>query len=408
MVWALVVAWSAVAQTVEAPIPTPLEVLAFDATPGCPTAEPGETPKVVRTNFGLARHLGDGTFGYGCPSALGGVADAQVAADPTAQTLIAVGPTGLWRSEDGGCRASLLTLAPGDVGYAALFWRNAFWLLAAHSEDPGASLYRMEVDTSEPVRLLTWADFRPDGMIGEDASALWLAGATPAPQLRRIALEGGLSGDTPIAPLPVTSDLQALRPVAARAGEAWIRAERRTASGLWEALSVSGGSQGLVIVTDAGVDGRSVLGPVWFGDAWLAAVDQQPLQTPFGTPSWSPVGAPVGWTCLGQLGTTVWACSVGVLDRLVSYREDGSIKAKSLFLLDQIVPGSCPGDACAEDLATLAAPAGVAENEEPALCPDGATARDLGLTEGCGCTSTRAPAGVGVLALLWLARRRRL
>lgn len=407
MLWAMFGGWVTVAQAAESPIPTPLEVLAFDASPGCPTAEPGETPKLVRTNFGLAQHLGDGTFGYGCPSALGGVPDAVVAADPGAETLIAASPAGLWRSEDGGCRASLIALQDGDLGYAALYWRNAFWLLGAHAADEGASLYRLEAGATEPMRLLTWTDFRPDGMVGEDANALWLAGATPAPQLRRISLEGGLSGDTPIAPLPATADLQALRPVAARAGEAWIRAERRTASGLWEALSVSGGSQGLVIVTDAGVDGRSVLGPVWFGDAWLAAVDQQPLQTPFGTPSWTPVGESVGWTCLGQLGTTVWACSVGVLDRLVSYREDGTIKAKSLFLLDQIVPGPCPGEACADDLATLAAPAGVVDNTDPAMCPDGATARDLGLTTGCGCTATTRP-GLGALALLWLARRRRL
>jgi hypothetical protein len=407
MAWALLALWTGVAQAQESPIPTPLEVLAFDAEPGCPTADPGETPKVVRTNFGLARHLGDGTFGYGCPSALGGVADAAVAADPGADQLIAVSPEGLWRSEDGGCRAAPVPLLDGDRGYAALYWRNAFWLLGAHSADDGASLYRLEADASEPVRLLTWTDFRPDGMAGEDASALWLAGATPAPQVRRIALEGGLSGDVPIAPLPPTSDLQALRPVTARAGEAWIRAERRTASGLWEALAVGGGTQGLVIVTDAGVDGRSVLGPVWFGDAWLAAVDQQPLSTPFGTPRFSPIGEPVGWTCLGQLGTTVWACSVGVLDRLVSYRDDGTIKAKSLFLLDQIVPGACPGEACANDLAVTAAAAGVADNEEPAVCPDGSTARDLGIEEGCGCASTR-PGGAGALLLLWLARRRRL
>jgi hypothetical protein len=126
----------------------------------------------------------------------------------------------------------------------------------------------------------------PDGLVGEDAGYLWLAGATPTPGVRRLSLNGGLSGDAPLEGLPPDTDVQALVPVSAFEGEAWLRVERRTSEG----LIVATADNDAVSFRDPGDRPRNVLGPVWDGAQWLAVMDAKLRYTLPGTGSWSDTG----------------------------------------------------------------------------------------------------------------------
>jgi hypothetical protein len=401
----IVLVWAVAAGAQETERPAVLEVLAQEASDACPDVAGGPVPSVVRTNQGLARLQDDGTYGFGCPDGVGGDPAAPAASAPDGRALVVLAPDGVRYSETGGCTSVQVEVDPGELGRAVTYWRDAFWVVTDHVEGAGASLYR--VADGAAVRISTWEDFRPDGLVGEDAGYLWLAGASPTPGVRRLSLNGGLSGDAPLSGLPPDTDVQALVPVAANEGEAWLRVERRSSEGLILATV----AQDAVSFRDPGDRPRNVLGPVWDGAQWLAVMDAKLRYTLPGAGTWSDTGQDAPWTCLQALGDTVFACTVPAVLRLQRLTDDLKPKTREVFSLAQIGPSPCGDAACdaAFEDGLLAAGYGT---ELPVVCPDGRTADDLLAPASCGCAASGEAGGAvggGALGLLgaWLGARRR-
>jgi hypothetical protein len=384
------------------PRPTALEVLTVLSDTPCPTAPASHAPGVVRTNIGVMRRLEDGTYAYGCPARWGDDPEAQVAVSADGVTWMIAASGQAWLSIDAGCGARQLPLPEGFVATDVMSWRNALWVLAEAPTQGAGRLLRWDGQTFLDVAI--WPDFVPDGMTPEGADKLWLAGAGPTPQVRRLLFTGGLAGDAPLPGLPEdVRDLERLVPVAAQDGEVWLRVERYSERWLWSAKGVDDA----VSFNDDGHRWRTVIGPVQLDGRWWMIADQLLHRADPGSPIWTETDVSPGWTCLHRVGERVFACTVPAMFGVLGIGPRGTTNAVEVFTLDMVGPPAptCGQPAaCEEDWQELGGVAEITEAEEPAICPDGTTASDLD-TSACGCAQGRASWMVAGLVLLWGRRR---
>ncbi len=395
-----ILGWGAIALAQSAQ-PTALEVLALAESTNCLDVSPRHVPRVLCTNIGVATSRGDGSYAWGCPSRYGGDPEAAVVVAPDGRTQLVVSEAGAYLSTNSGCTAELLQAAAGEA-VDAVYWRQAFWWIERDLGVGVSTLYRTDGETVVAAR--TWTDFHPDGMTPEGNEHLWLAGAGPTVQVRRLTFTGGLANDEAMEGLPEDSrDISLLVPVAARDGEAWLRVERRSSEWTWHAEVLNAGEARF---TDTGERLTVLHGPVWLDGRWVATFDLGVhTADPFDA-SWTDTSQQALWTCLHSLGERVFACTVDAMLAVESVGSDGVPLTSEVFRMAQVAG---PDEACnltaecTSEWQELGGEAALAL--EPAVCPDGTTAGDL--EEGCGCHMSPGSRAVGALLLVGLARRRR-
>jgi MYXO-CTERM domain-containing protein len=404
---ALVLALCSVGRAQEDVAVTPRQVVTLSESTTCPDVPVTHVPGLVRTSVGLAVHAGDGSYRFACASAFGGVPDGPTTASPDGAEVYFAAEGRLFRSADRGCTASEIVLEEGSTAIDLTFWRQAFWVLTATVEG-GGKLLRWS--GSELVEIAAWTTFRPDGMVVEDAEHLWVAGGLPQPDVRRLSFAGGLANDVPVAVLPTDlAEIERVVPVAAFDGEAWLRVERTVQVWTWQA---EGDGDAGVTVIDTGTRHRSVLGPAMLDGIWYGVLDLALMSAFPKAGTWNPTGLQAPWTCLHGLGDRAFACTVPAMLAWEGFSDQGELVTTEVFRFDQV--GSpelaCGGIAtCTTDWETWGGIAGITDAAEPAVCPDGRTASDLGPGGGCACaggTGTGGlPAWLGLLVLVGLARR---
>ncbi|HMV67495.1 MAG TPA: hypothetical protein PKA64_11645, partial [Myxococcota bacterium] len=355
----IVVALAGVALAQSSPRATALEVLTIDPDTPCPTVPSSHAVGVVRTNIGLMRRTDDGTYAYGCPSRWGGDPEARLSVSPDGEVWLIVSSGGVWVSEDGGCAARQVALPEGLVATDTLTWRGAPWVLGEVPAEGAGALLRW--DGAELVLVRAWPDFVPDGMLPDGADHLWLSGAGPTAQVRRLSFSGGLGGDEALAGLPLdVRDVERLVPVASEGGEAWFRVERYTDRWLWSA-AVSGDA---VTFADDGQRWKNVLGPVQLDGRWWMVADQVLHRADPGAPAWTATDAKPGWTCLHTLGGQVFACTVPVMLGVIGIGPRGTTNTAEVFTLAMVGgpdPACGAAPACEADWQDLGGQAGVAD-----------------------------------------------
>ena len=157
----------------------------------------------------------------------------------------------------------------GQEAKQVLFWRQSFWLLTTGVAGGGELVRLGDIG---PLSLASWDTFTPDGMTPEGADFLWVAGARPQPDVRRLSVTGGLGGDETIEDLPLlSSDVEEVLPMVAQNGEAWLKLRRENAQWMWHAW-VEGAE---IVVSENPEQHRSILGPVLDDGAWYAIFDQK-------------------------------------------------------------------------------------------------------------------------------------
>jgi MYXO-CTERM domain-containing protein len=404
MIFVLLATLAALAQ--QTPIPVTLGVATIEAGGACPDVPVGVAPGVVRTNLGVMLLADDGTYVYGCPSRWGGDDDAQVAARPDRSEILVLGDAGLFRSTDGGCSFQSLALPEGTVGRQLLWWRDGFYLLTNAEVGDGGAL--MQVGERDFVPLATWTDFTPDGAAPGGADKIWLSGARPQPQVRRLTVVGGVGGDEPLPDLPSDyAGVVAIEPRAADEDEAWFAVRRTTSQWTWHAATYDVDGVQSQVFSEVEPRARSIAGPIKVGNRWAAVIDGELNLAPELENAWTPTGTQVSWTCLQQLGDHVFACDIHDVVEVHGIGKAGKPNTTPIFSWLQVGPPSptCSDAACDADWQRAGDAAGLLDAEAPAVCPDGRTQADLDFKE---CTCAQGDAGgLGAVALLALAGLRR-
>jgi len=375
------VALLSVLQTASAhgPAPVALEVLAHD----------GEVPTLLRTNLGLARSAGDGTYEYICPSRWDGnelfLAEARAGGEE-----ILVHSAGVaYLSSDAGCTFSALT---GDELYVtdAAETQTGFVFIA---ED-----YPDDVNP-ESSHVFEWAEgaLRElslpvpgaiDGVVGlVPEPGFLVSGHRPetfvADETGRLLLSAG----------PPTSRLT---PRAATGAEVWLRALVEDGVSLWRV------SDGEATPT---ASATIIHGPVYDGTRWLALIDGA-VHEFVGT--WRPLGD-VDWTCLRSHAGRSFACSLIAMQELGG---PGPLPtATPVFSTLQFGPPRACGEsaaqlACERDWAHFGGEPGWLDTL-PATSPTG----DRRAPGGCSVTAGRdagfVPWSLLFAAIVLMRRRRR-
>lgn len=388
-------------------LPVARSALALDSSGGCDMVPETHAPLLVLTSEGIARHNGDGTFAWLCPSRWGGARDVRAAADATGRDLWVVADGALWASGDSGCSGTPVLLPGGAAAIDVMFWRSALWVLTGPTSDGEALLLRRDGDTL--LQVAAWADFRPDGMAPEGPDRLWLAGALPEPQVRRLSLAGGLTGDALLPILPEDRrDLDRLLPVAAADGEAYLVARRRREQWTWHARVDVEDVVPVVTVTDTGERSAFLAGPALLDGQWLVSLDGALHTAVPGQGAWTRTGAQVAWISLAGLGERVFAGSIEQLGAILELKDNGEPRERPVWSVAQVEgPGYlCAASAtCDADWAAAAEAAGLDVDADPAVCPDGRTADDLN-PSACACDSRGTVGWLGWLVVPWWRRRR--
>ncbi len=390
-------------------IPATREVLGLASVDSCPTIPDGTIPLLVRTSVGLMASRGDGTYAFGCPDLWGG-GDPKVATNVDATEIWYVANGKALSSLNGGCTLEPVGLPEGLGAVDVIFWRDAFWVLAAASDGTsGGALLKW--DGSAFLALVSWTDFRPNAMLSAPGNVLWVTSLDPRARVRRLDLTGGVSGDSSLGDLPdAIENLIRFEPTAADEDEAWFVLEQAGKQWTWHAETVVGDNGPIVIWTAMPDHKRLVLGPVKVGDSWLASIDNVLQKSDELTGVWTPTDITLPWTCLGQQGDRVLACTVDKIVQVDSYEEDGTPNTTDVFSFAQVAePDSvCSSATCDRAFTDFLTASDLLARPDVAVCPDGTTAADLG-PSGCACATDAAPLGAwtGAAGVLWALRRRR-
>ncbi|MGC6491453.1 MAG: MYXO-CTERM sorting domain-containing protein [Myxococcota bacterium] len=396
-----IIAWNVVGLSIasadEAARYAPTGVLALGGTSACDLVSEDAAPSLVETRLGLARDLGDGTYGWICPAAWGGGSDPIAAAGAGGTPVVVVSRDDVWVSVEGDCAFEPRVLPEDEVAVQAFVWRQAPWVLT-HS-GAGGALYRESGEGL--VEVLRWADRQPDGASG-DTTTLWVGGAGPTPWLSRYSWAGGLAleGDTTSLP-DATQRFEYIRPEAATGDEAWtvVRANGRSwtwhttvntivgAETTWELETTAETARHIQVSGPIAVKGRwwSVRGGV------LSSAD--PL---VGT--WTDRDS-VGWSCFDSIGDNLYACSDGdvvAVETLTS--ADGPVTSPVFSALQFVGPdpsctATCDPERWSETLVF---------EDPPATCADGSGPEDG--SSGCQ-TAPSAPWWMLGLLVPWSRRR---
>ncbi|MCB9683046.1 MAG: hypothetical protein H6733_16400 [Alphaproteobacteria bacterium] len=376
------------------PAPAALDVLTPSAS-GCATVD-GDVPGVVRSNDGVWTHAGDGTYTYGCPSRWGDSEQALLAVSGDgAQWLLAGADSAYW-SDDGGCHADDLDLPSGDVP-VTVGWSGATgWLVTRQFDAQTATVWTVDGALHEAA---TWDDAFPDGLVIDDGR-VWLAGARPTPFAAR--LDGADRVDA--LPLPALDGIDRLTPRAAAGDVVFLVAG---AGGERTLVRSERGGEAVTVSDPAFV----ILGPVPFGDGWMAVIDDVVHTAPADGSVFTAQGDAVDWTCLdaGPDGQA-WAC---VRDTVLRVSPDGGgYTTTSVFTLSQLAPPepTCQDDAaaCTLDWAHFGSENAL-DLTDPATCPGDARTEPGEDPDGtpCGCTHGGSGGALGVLLVGLAGIRRR-
>lgn len=383
------------------PAPVALEVLAWDDAPGCTTVPAAATPGLVRTNIGLAAHLGDGTYDYRCPSRWGDDEQALAAASPAGTQVLLAGTQGLWWSGDGSCSAQALPLAADETPVDLRWHDGGFLFVSRNFQAQTGTLWR--VADGELSRQASWSDRFVDGL-GVDADGVWVSGARPSPFVAR--WDGAELGDDVVLP-----DGQEVQRLSARGGDGTVRfvvATTDAGRALWRAV---GGVAQEVLAPVAVLHG-----PVKVSGTWLVVADGEVWQGGTDGETWAGTGTEVDWTCLREHGARAQACSLAALRVLTGWAA-GEPELVDVFTMTQIgAPApSCDGvaGACALDWLHYAGESGWV-GTLPAPCPGAPRPIPLDgppeVVPGCGCSHGRPGAagwlGWGLLLAIRTGRRR--
>ena len=342
------------------PAPVALEVLAYD----------GSTPILLRTNVGLARAAGDGTYDYICPSRWDGNELALSAASPDGTEILVHSAGVAFLSRDGGCAFEALT---GDDVYVLDIARTAggFVIIAEDYPDdldPDASrIY--EVSAGVATELAAVFPGAIDGVLGLAPEAGFIvSGHAP-----RVFVADGSGRELPVGDATASR----LTPRAARGADIWLRAIEPEGVRLWRLTDGEPERSAPVEV---------IHGPVHDGARWLALLDGV-LHEHAG--AWAPLGE-VEWTCLRSLERRNFACSLQAMQELSG--STGAPVASPVFSVRQLAaPSACGGAeaqlACDRDWAhfggesgwldTLPARTPTSERAVPSGCSVGGVPREL-------------------------------
>ncbi|HJL17928.1 MAG TPA: hypothetical protein RMH99_19845 [Sandaracinaceae bacterium LLY-WYZ-13_1] len=291
------------------PAPVALEVLAHD----------GGAPTWLRTNVGLARARGDGTYEYVCPSRWDDNELARAAVSLDGDSILVHSHGVAYLSRDAGCTFEAIT---DDALYvtAAAGTADGFLLVAEDypdDADPDASRLLEVVDGAlRPVE----PPFpgRIDGVLGT------------------------ASGDVLAGPGFVAGPAGAITPLALDASRVTPRAVGD--GGLLWLHATGGGATWLVRIEDGAViEGPPhdvIHGPVAVGGRWIAIFDGVVHERSGG--DWTPLGEPA-WTCLGARGARSFACSLSGTWALQG--EDLLAESELVFSMRQLAPPRACGDA---------------------------------------------------------------
>ena len=374
-----------------------LEVLAWDDRVGCAEVSAGRTPKLVRANFGVLHHGGDGVYDYGCPSRWGGSELAMVAY--TNGMMVASGNTGTFVSTDDACSAAQVGVTPGQTPMALAAWDDAAWLVTRDFDLGGSVLWR--VDRAGASEVLPLGGDDPDGLLGAD-DGLWIAGSAPGPFVWRF--DGAATEAQVVAAWPATpTPLDRLAPRLVTPNEVWLVAGSGATRRLWRLRD----GEVTAPLPDAGI----VHGPARLGDALLAVVDGV-LWTSEAGGAWASQGE-VDWTCLHERDGVTVACALDEVRVLAPGAGVPSYEA--VMSLAQVGPPleACDGAAgqCDLDWLHFGGESGWIDST-PADCPDGE--REVippmilpPVEDGCdGCGGGRPSGWALLVALLWRRARR--
>lgn len=390
-------------------IPATREVLGLASVDACPSIPDATVPLLVRTSVGLMASRGDGTYAFGCPDLWGG-GDPQLATTVDGSEIWYVANGKVLSSKNGGCTLDPVGLPQGLGAVDLIFWRDAFWVLAVASDGSSAGAL-LKWDGAAFLSLVTWTDFRPVSMMSAPGNILWVTSIDPRARVRRLDLTGGISGDVALGELPDSiENLVRFEPTAADDDEAWFTLELAGKQWTWHAETVVGDNGPIVLWTAMEARKRLILGPVKVQDSWLAVIDNVLNKSDQLTGHWTPTTIQLPWTCLGQQGDRVLACTVNTIMQVDSYEDDGTPNTTDVFSFAQVAEpdASCSNATCDHSFTDFLTGAELLDRPDVAVCPDGTTAADLGPT-GCACTTDPAPIGAwtGAAGLLWALRRRR-
>ncbi|MCB9663936.1 MAG: hypothetical protein H6732_07470 [Alphaproteobacteria bacterium] len=399
----------ATAQTL--PRTTPLEVLALDEAGPCPDVPTGTHPLLVRTSVGVFRHDGDGSFDYLCPTQLGGdVETERMAASPDGEELVVIAGGEVFRSTDGGCASQRLALPEGLEAVDVLYFRLAFYVLAASSDTRVDSGALLRWDGSAFLAVHEWKeDFEPFGMGDADPTTLWVTAVRPLVSIDRVTFQGGLQTSGPLLGLP--PDTEGTTSIEMRGGdadEAWFVLQRGARAWTWHARIIDGSANLVIEVGEAAQEGRTIFGPVKKDAAWWAVIDTTLFRAAELAGEWTATGRNVPWTCLHKLGDRVFACTVPTVELLTSIGGGAEPATTPVFSLKQMSEpvATCSDPTCDMVFADVLAGADRSAEDPVAACPDGRTLAELGAEE-CTCAQGGRGALLGLWGLLLVGLRRR-
>jgi hypothetical protein len=330
------------------PAPAPLEVLEVDATGG---------PTSIRTNIGIARANGDGTFSFGCPSRVGTAAELALAAGQ-GDLVVTLADT-LDRESDrrrrvvrisrGGCVIHDVdhgTLRPEGLATVD----DRVFLLGSGSA--GGELHEILLaagQLSPAAAPLGWPIDAIDGIdTAAGGPALVASGALPRPFVivydvsdaeivERARFVGAIDGASSVERLvPRTVDGDAVLLVATTA------AGRRF---------VARADPSLGILRRQSSDANAIHGPIPLGAPGIlvAAIDGEAVVIRDGI-EWRWLGV-VDWTCLDHRRGHAFACSLSGLVRLEpeGFAGDDAPQETLAFTFSQLGPSTpCPSESPAE------------------------------------------------------------
>ena len=304
------------------PAPVALEVLALE----------GERPALLRTNLGLARGNGDGTYAFVCPSRWDDNPLARAAASPDSTEVLVHSAGVAYHSSDAGCTFDTL---PADDLYIldAVATDGGFLLLAEdYPDDPDTHRSRLlRVDGGRLTELEVALPGAVDGLIATESG--WLAaGHSPI----------GFAADERGVLATFDTDASRLTPRTRREGEVWLRS---TSAGRVSFVRVRGG-----VAETSDVSVTSAHGPLWLGGRWLAVLDGTLHELEGRT--WRRVGD-VDWTCLSSLEGRSFACSLEAMRDLAPGSAGAIPAATPAFSMLQIGPPDRCGDAAAREACAL-------------------------------------------------------
>ncbi len=387
------------------PLPAPLSALALDDSTPCPDVPAESVPRLITTSVGPARHAGDGTYAWICPSLWGGALNPVIASDPTGGTLAVVADDRVFTSTDGGCSFAGVPLPRGTLtAIDTFYWRDGFWVVATDESATSTVIYLLQDGGLTEFATL-------EGIVASDASpsgigALWVVGLRPQATVYRVNLVGGVSGtDTPLPDLPSADRVTGLSIAGSDDDEAWIRVDRGLDKSFWFGRHLETG----ITLWDAPEGSwRSMHGPVLYDGLWLASLDGDLYTAGQVTGNLVEVGSSAVWTALQVVGKRLFAGSPTELLAVTGFDDDLTPRTTPAFTLAQLSrpAAACQIDGCDALLDQIATVATI-DPDLPASCPDGRTLADL-QPETCACDGS-GTGGLGALALTGLiaGRRRR-